>query len=76
MDAKQFRYRRRVATAEDILLAKLRWFKDGGQVSERQWIDILDLIATNPAMDLEYARHWAARLGVTDLLGKALAQTD
>jgi hypothetical protein len=65
-----------VLTPEDVLLAKLRRYKDGGQVSDRQWSDIAGIIANNPAMDLEYARLWAGRLGVTDLLAKALAHTD
>lgn len=34
-----------VATRENILLAKLRWYSDGGEVSERQWNDILGLLA-------------------------------
>ncbi len=60
-----------VTTAEDILLAKLRWFLDGGRVSERQWNDILGLIAVHTAMDWTYVDGWAATLGVSDLLRKA-----
>ena len=33
-----------VAAAEDIVLAKLRWSKAGGEESERQWTDILKVI--------------------------------
>ena len=62
-----------IATAEDILLAKLQWYKAGGEVSERQWTDIMGILATNPALDLVYARSWAARLRVEDLLARALA---
>ena len=62
-----------VSTPEDVLLAKLRWFKDGGQVSERQWGDITGIVATNPNLDLEYARLWAGRLRVADLLDRALS---
>lgn len=62
-----------IATAEDILLAKLQWYKAGGEVSERQWTDIMGILATNPALDLVYARSWAARLCVEDLLAIALA---
>ena len=36
-----------VTTAEDILLAKLRWYNDGGRVSERRWNDIVSLLAIN-----------------------------
>ena len=62
-----------VTTAEDILLAKLRWYADGGQVSERQWNDIVGLIAINPTLDQEYVNLWASRLGVTELLERAQA---
>jgi hypothetical protein len=60
-----------ITTAEDILLAKLRWYADGGQVSERQWNDITTLIAINAAMDWKYVAEWAERLGVSELLKQA-----
>jgi hypothetical protein len=63
----------RITTAEDILLAKLRWYADGGQVSERQWADITTLIAINTAMDWEYVVEWAATLRVSELLKRAQA---
>jgi hypothetical protein len=63
-----------VVSAEDILLAKLRWYRDGGGVSDRQWNDIVSLISTSPSLDSTYMQLWAERLGVTRLLEKA--QTD
>ena len=63
-----------VATAEDILLAKLQWYRDGGEVSERQWQDILGILANNPELDHEYVRRWAASLGVSRLLARALEE--
>lgn len=60
-----------VTTAEDILLAKLRWYRDGGEVSDRQWSDIGGILVQNPEMDWEYVHSWAERLGVTDLLERA-----
>jgi hypothetical protein len=65
-----------VATAEDILLAKLRWYRDGGQVSDRQWSDIVGLISNNPALDSEYVNSWAVRLGVASLLDRARTQAE
>jgi hypothetical protein len=62
-----------VATAEDILLAKLRWYRDGGEVSQRQWSDVLGILAVQTALDDAYLDSWAAQLGVTDLLAKARA---
>lgn len=62
-----------VTSPEDILLAKLRWYRDGGEVSDRQWNDITGLVSANPTMDAAYLEGWAARLGVTRLLEKARA---
>jgi hypothetical protein len=62
-----------VASPEDCLLAKLCWYRDGGEVSERQWLDISGIVATNPALDHQYLEDWAGRLGVALLLQKALA---
>ena len=65
----------RVAAAEDILLAKLRWFRAGGEVSDRQWGDVLGLLrARGPRLDHEYLRQSADVLGLQDLLRRALEQ--
>jgi hypothetical protein len=32
-----------VSTAEDTVLAKLVWYRMGGEVSERQWRDVLKI---------------------------------
>ena len=64
-----------LASAEDVLLAKLEWFRRGGESSERQWDDVLGLLRFGAgAIDLEYLSHWAAVLGVTDLLERAVGQ--
>ena len=65
-----------VATREDILLAKLRWYSDGGEVSERQWNDILGLLALRPPLDFDYVEAWAARLDVSGLLKRARDQVN
>jgi hypothetical protein len=62
----------RVATAEDILLAKLQWYRQGGEVSERQWSDILGILAANAGLDLGYLDQWSARLDLGDLWERAL----
>lgn len=59
----------RVATKEDILLAKLRWYRLGDEQSEVQRRDIRQLLALNrDALDSAYLDNWAAVLGVSDLL--------
>jgi hypothetical protein len=62
-----------IASPEDILLAKLQWYRDGGEVSDRQWADITGIVAANPALDNQYLETWAPRLGLSQLLAKALA---
>lgn len=60
---------------EDVVLAKLEWFRLGGESSERQWRDVLGVIVTqSAALDTSYLREWAGRLGVSDLLERALAE--
>lgn len=64
-----------VATAEDMVLAKLLWFQSGDGVSERQWADVLGMVRIQgEQLDLEYLREWADRLGVLDLLERALKE--
>ena len=43
-----------VATAEDILIAKLQWYRIRGETSEKQWNDIHGIIGVNPGLDLAY----------------------
>ena len=62
-----------VATAEDILLAKLLWYRAGGEISERQWADITGILEANRKPDFGYLREWARKLGVEALLRRALA---
>jgi hypothetical protein len=64
-----------IATAEDVVLHKLRWFRDGGEVSDRQWSDVLGVLRVQgSALDLEHIRRWAAMLDVADLFERAWAE--
>ncbi len=66
----------RFKTAEDIVLRKLLWFREGGETSERQWTDVLGLLATQRgALDDGYLDRWAAEIGVADLLARARAES-
>lgn len=64
-----------VASPEDTLLQKLRWFEMEGCVSERQWDDVLGILKVQGArLDLNYLERWASGLGLGDLLRKALEE--
>jgi hypothetical protein len=64
-----------VATAEDTIAQKLRWFQLGGGVSERQWSDALGVVRVRgPALDREYLRETSDALGVATLLERLLRE--
>ena len=68
-----------VTTAEDAILSKLERHHHGGGTSgtsQREWRDIVGVVQLKaPQLDLPYLRHWAAELGVTDLLGRLLKES-
>ncbi len=60
-------------TAEHTLLRKLEWYRRGGEVSDRQWRDVVAIVALRgDSLDREELARWAPRLGVSDLLAKVL----
>lgn len=64
-----------VASAEDTILAKLEWYRIGGEVSDRQWRDILGVMKVQAGkLDLEYLQRGARLLKVIDLLDRAIKE--
>ena len=62
-----------IAQSEDIVLAKLEWFRAGGETSDRQWRDILGVLKLQCFdLDFEYMEKWAREIEVFDLLERAL----
>ncbi len=64
-----------VTTPEDTVLTKLAWYRLGGEVSDRQWRDILGVLAVQgDRLDLVYLRQWAEALDLSDLLQRAFGE--
>jgi len=62
-------------TPEDIVLHKLEWYRQGGEVSERQWQDVLGVLKVQgDQLDRAHLQRWAGELGVTALLAKAFEE--
>ena len=61
---------------EDTILRKLEWFRRGGEVSERQWQDVLSILAAaRGQLDETHLDRWAPELGIADLLDRARRET-
>ncbi|HYI94111.1 MAG TPA: hypothetical protein VEX68_11245 [Bryobacteraceae bacterium] len=66
----------RVVSSEDIVLAKLRWFNESGRRSEQQWRDVSAVLtASSTRLDREYLDQWAQKLGLSELLEKAINES-
>jgi hypothetical protein len=64
-----------VASPEDLVIEKLRWFRLGGEVSDRQWGDVTGILRVQGArLDRGYLESAARDAGVEDLLSRAWEQ--
>lgn len=67
----------RVSSKEDTVLAKLDWFRRGGEVSERQWADVLGIMRVQTGrLDREYLQRSATEMALSDLLSRAFFEAD
>jgi len=61
-----------VASPEDVVIQKLVWYRKGGEISERQWRDVLGVLRIQAGtLDAGYLASSAGRAGVADLLERA-----
>lgn len=66
-----------VGSAADQVLRKLYWFRLGGEVSERQWRDVLSIVRVQgPQLDRVGLTDDARTVGLGDLLEQVLAEVE
>jgi hypothetical protein len=66
-----------VDTAEYTVLRKLEWYRRGGEVSERQWSDVVAVLRAQGArLDRSAMDQWAQRLGISDLLQRGRLEVE
>jgi hypothetical protein len=66
-----------IQSAEDAVLSKLEWYRQGGEVSENQWRDVIGILKIQAGrLDVGYLHKWAEQLGVSDLLLQAHQEAD
>jgi hypothetical protein len=59
-------------TAEDVILFKLWWYRLGQESPHQQWTDVQGVLKVQAGkLNQTYLDHWAADLGVRDLLQRA-----
>lgn len=63
-----------IKSPEDSIVRKLLWYREGGEVSERQWRDVIGIVRLVGAeLDHDYIELWTARVQCADLWQRLLA---
>jgi hypothetical protein len=66
-----------VGSPEDQILRKLSWYRAGGGVSDRQWRDVVGILAVQRGrLEMETLRAVASDLDLSELLERALAEAN
>lgn len=66
-----------VGAPDDQVLRKLRWFRVGGEVSDRQWRDVISILRVQgDRIDRAVLVGVAGELGLLDLVTRAIAEVD
>jgi len=64
------------SSPEDIIINKLIWYKMGGEVSDRQWLDVIGVIKVQgDSLDKNYLKDWSQKLQILKLLNKAFNES-
>jgi len=64
-----------LASPEDVVIHKLRWYEMGGRVSDRQWRDVLGVLKVQGAnLDFAYLERAAAILCLSELLARVRSE--
>jgi hypothetical protein len=64
-----------LASPEDVVIHKLRWYELGGRSSDRQWRDVLGVLKVQgETLDSGYLERAAADLRLDDLLARARSE--
>ena len=64
-----------VKSAEDTVLRKMLWYRQGGEVSDRQWQDVRGIVSVQgDRLDVDYLTRSADQLGIRDLLDRVLTK--
>jgi hypothetical protein len=66
-----------IASAEDMVIEKLRWYELGQRISDRQWKDVQGILEVKKgSLNLDYLRDYADELNLSELLKKAFEEAD